>query len=343
MNILTIDMKRIGEIKKLVSDIYIKNKIVEFPVDILSIIKTYSRIRVSKYSDLMYKNGLSVEEVYNYLNTEEAVTDYDADKNRYLIRYNDINDYKSDQRLRWTLAHELGHILIGHLFDSRTSVNNSSLPDEEYKLYESEANYFAATLLANPILLNKYRINSENDLAELCDISLSAAKNRYRNYLKYEKYSKLTRSEKELDEFLNNSFRGIVKKRICHMCGNKPNADDSFCSICGNNIFVLGDDEMIYKSIDLNELHKAAICPVCGNEETNITGDYCQICGSYIRNKCTNCNLDLEGNARYCTNCGSQSTFYTKNLLTDWQTEYNDSNEPNYDVNFTLADEEMPF
>lgn len=95
---------------------------------------------------------------------------------------------------------------------------------------------------------------------------------------------------------------------------------------------------MIYPSIQLDENHRAVECPKCKNE--NIIGDYCQICGSYLVNKCTGftnepgnryegswhelnsgCGKLLSGESRFCIECGSTSTFYESGLLSDWETE----------------------
>lgn len=77
----------------------------------------------------------------------------------------------------------------------------------------------------------------------------------------------------------------------------------------------------IYSSVELNENHKAEICPVCGNGSV-VEGDYCQICGSHIRNYCTNeqCvgSEGLSGDARYCPHCGSTSTFAENKILPSW-------------------------
>ena len=68
---------------------------------------------------------------------------------------------------------------------------------------------------------------------------------------------------------------------------------------------------MNYDYILLNDRSKAKICPTCENENTNIDGNFCQICGTQILNECTSykCKSTLSGDARYCSFCGCESTF----------------------------------
>lgn len=85
---------------------------------------------------------------------------------------------------------------------------------------------------------------------------------------------------------------------------------------------------MIYKKIETHETGKLKICPVCKNEITNLEGNYCQICGCILKNECLNslcknfeCN-PLPSNARYCPNCGEESSFFKKQILPPWQTKF---------------------
>lgn len=83
---------------------------------------------------------------------------------------------------------------------------------------------------------------------------------------------------------------------------------------------------MKYPKLEVYETGKLKQCPNCDNEETDIEGDYCQICGNSLVNRCINddcpsCqhNDVLPSNARYCPICGNRSSFYNKNMLPDWR------------------------
>jgi len=90
---------------------------------------------------------------------------------------------------------------------------------------------------------------------------------------------------------------------------------------------------MRYPAITLNENGKALVCPHCDNEELT-PGDFCIICGNDIINHCAvspdrnvpsvslkSCGAILVGNARYCSHCGNESSFYQKGWLADWRSE----------------------
>lgn len=91
-------------------------------------------------------------------------------KGRSFVRYNSSHPVK---RNRFTVAHELGHHLLGHTSGCGRGTNSSS-PQEV------EANQFAAELLM-PLQLLKESINNNNTvskLARLCWVSNEAMSNR---------------------------------------------------------------------------------------------------------------------------------------------------------------------
>ncbi len=87
-----------------------------------------------------------------------------------------VNDKENRKRIRFTIAHELGHYLLGHLGSDITKTNR------EYKnakpIQETEADMFAARLLAPACVLWGIRANTAEQISTVCDISITAA--RYR-------------------------------------------------------------------------------------------------------------------------------------------------------------------
>ncbi len=91
---------------------------------------------------------------------------------RYIIIYNEKH---SRRRIRWTIAHELGHIFLGHFEHPETSK-------------DSEANYFAQQLLMPLAVLDKLDCCERNLISELCDVSLSSADIRLNGFQRRKNY-----------------------------------------------------------------------------------------------------------------------------------------------------------
>lgn len=97
-----------------------------------------------------------------------------------------------------------------------------------------------------------------------------------------------------------------------------------------------------YTRIELDGNSKAKVCPVCGNDDV-MAGDFCQVCGSHIRNYCVNDQCrgadGLQGNARFCPYCGSETTFFKNGILNAW----NDSGSPFEETEYgTIYDADNP-
>jgi len=83
-----------------------------------------------------------------------------------------VSRNKPVPRQRFTAAHELGHILLGHVGRGGLVNREPSLADNPL---EREANVFASRLLAPACVLWGCGVQSENDIMELCGISRQAA------------------------------------------------------------------------------------------------------------------------------------------------------------------------
>ena len=81
----------------------------------------------------------------------------------------------SPERKRFTVAHELGHILAGHV-GKYTLVNREPSPTDNP--IEQEANVFASRLLAPACVLWGCGVQTAEDIRRLCRISQQAAEYR---------------------------------------------------------------------------------------------------------------------------------------------------------------------
>lgn len=80
------------------------------------------------------------------------------------------------QRKRFTVAHELGHIMLGHV-GKYELVNREISPTDNP--IEQEANVFASRLLAPACVLWGLKVQSADEIAQICDISPTAAAYRW--------------------------------------------------------------------------------------------------------------------------------------------------------------------
>lgn len=75
-------------------------------------------------------------------------------------------------RKRFTVAHELGHIILGHI--GKFELVNRE-PSSEDNPIEHEANVFASRLLAPACVLWGCNVRTPEEIMELCNISYPAA------------------------------------------------------------------------------------------------------------------------------------------------------------------------
>ena len=90
----------------------------------------------------------------------------------YVVFYNPTNPIP---RIRWTLAHELGHILMGHFASGYSTPGNPPLDQGEKAWEDVMADRFASQLLCPLPGVFLCGPSSQGELAQLCDLSAQAA------------------------------------------------------------------------------------------------------------------------------------------------------------------------
>ena len=117
--------------------------------------------RIAKQTDIVLLKNSAV----NLLSENESGITLMQDDKLYIV----YADEQSPQRCRFTIAHELGHIFLGHLF--KADGNGCLITDDA----EHSANVFARDLLAPACVLHEMQVINAAAIANLCDISLEAA------------------------------------------------------------------------------------------------------------------------------------------------------------------------
>ena len=152
MRLLDDDYERI---KSAVADLYRHYSVTTIPVDVFSLAQKMG-IAIRAYS--------SCPDLFRLVLRGEAPEDgfkatiLDGSLGTTVIFYNDT---MSRQRIRFTILHEIGHIVLGHKQGS--------------ELAEAEANFFAKYAIAPPVLVHCIHPTDYVDIADAFDISLECA------------------------------------------------------------------------------------------------------------------------------------------------------------------------
>lgn len=320
-----------------------------FPIDIMSVIKNVNpEIIVSSLSEYMSKRHLLPKPLQIDLDIKDARCYYAPNYDVKLIIYNDAQPYR---RIRFSLAHELAHIVMGHLNDERTELSRGGLPDPIYYAMEGEANVFSGNFLAPPILVHEYakeKITDAWSIANLFELSLEAV----RDY-RIPDYDLWLRTEPQKNE--KNILARCIPRLHPHTCGKCGGThygkSIQYCIYCGkkyrlDNVpldwdSVISDsslewrDNVQYREFPTDDEGRLRECLECENEVFADSGIYCHICGKPIKNTCCH-DYDHDGvayscakamqngipsNARYCPYCGEPTAFYRADVLQSWEEE----------------------
>ena len=96
-------------------------------------------------------------------------------KGKFYIIYNEKDNL---QERRFTVAHEIGHILLEHLFSSPTS-------QQEKEIREQEADIFATLLLAPICVIQALKLQTPEEIQSVCNIPYQYAQ-WYSEFIKYD-------------------------------------------------------------------------------------------------------------------------------------------------------------
>ena len=277
--------------------------ILQVPIDLKIIFDSLSNeIRLQTYRQYMEERHRTLKQTVADFESELGTCLFDPTTNRYLIYY---NSSLSRELCRFTLAHELGHILLEHHIEAHTNLlSRSFLPKKVYKAFEREAEVFARNLLSPALLAKKLRMithhnNVVDAFAEAFTITKSAAQvrsDKIKTDMAYYTDSALQYAERIRMQY----------QPMCKNCNHRVPMKTKFCPFCGSNEIRYS---LTYDATPIitSEAQAKAVCrcPRCGNKEILPDANYCIICGLPLNNLCLGATTHSNPRyAKYCMVCG---------------------------------------
>lgn len=172
--------------------ILIDFKIGSLPVDIVQIA---SEAGISIVKD---------SEVHELYDNEAGASIKDGEK--WYIVY---DDSMVRGRIRFTIAHELGHIFLGHPL--KEGHNSRTTFDTDKPAIETEADIFASRLLSPACVLWGLQVRSVNEIISLCDVSRRAAEIRMERMEELYKRGRFLTSP--LEKKVYNQFKPFIDEK----------------------------------------------------------------------------------------------------------------------------------
>jgi len=311
--------------KKLAKEFLIKSKVKALPINPFAICKQHGFVirSVKETEDIIHEiDPFDVRE-----NPDCDAKTYLTSKGRYVIVYDDA--VFSQGRIIWTIAHEIGHIVLKHLTQFEQTEIHKGLTDKENEVLEKEADAFASEFLAPAEVLLSCKCVKKKMIIKLCGLSDEAAfyrKEYLKNYQPDYKYERLDKEiYKQFFNFIHNKdFFVNLHYKICPVCKNYLlSTKERFCRICGNQV----TSRTLMKGIiyndgpEMGKQKRTFVCPKCLRHRGSKSGSNCSHCGTSLINRCSNpsCKKTHIGSSRYCYECGKPNSFLLNGIVPDWK------------------------
>ena len=180
-------------ISHLARDFLLKNKITQLPINLNDIFKQ-NKWKAVSYSKL---KKLNIKTFEKYIHDNSGFTI--CYNNNMYVFYDDMLPIPIQ---RFTICHEIGHILLNHF-------------DFPIANREQEANMFAARILMPMCVLYECNISNSREIEILCNVSSVAAKYRYERLEMLKKRHKfyIDKNEKKLKNQFKNFIKSYLKNK----------------------------------------------------------------------------------------------------------------------------------
>ena len=167
----------------------IKFKEFEFPVGTFRIFRQLDNTKLYTYEELSKRFGVSLQALVAS-SSNYGYNLFNINKKRYAVAY---NSNKDETTVRFTLAHELGHVILGHMDDGEAE--------------NKEANCFSRNFLCPIPAVDFFDINTIYDYQDVFNVSEPMAE----TSLKWYDNDKYYISVKNYSEYWNELNRKFLK------------------------------------------------------------------------------------------------------------------------------------
>ncbi|WP_086348059.1 XRE family transcriptional regulator [Candidatus Enterococcus clewellii] len=295
-----------------------------FPVNILQLCNNLYKTKLATYEEFADEIGKSIDYVAKTIGKNNDAFTLNRG-GEFIIVFNDDIVDNVVKRIRFSIAHEVGHIMLSHFNDGDLVLTRGGLTEEKYKVLEIEADKFAQELLLPTFLVNED--SSIETLSKTFDVSKQVAKIALNAKQKYPwikatlPYRALFRSKQNRIKFISLKSARLIEARdsmnfhsfiqrlwikpnyyFCIHCKNVDKTLETevfYCPICGSkelevvsekNYFLFHEQKeremMSYSSLEVdNEGRLTENCPICSND--HVSDNYCSVCGIGVINSCS--------------------------------------------------------
>ncbi|MDR1689085.1 MAG: hypothetical protein LBS21_10805 [Clostridiales bacterium] len=279
---------RCNEISKRVYELAVLSGADSYPVNLRDILspRVLSKYKIEAATFEDFERFVpSSNEIFK---TSDGASVYFPEADLFLLFYN--SKIYAQARINWTIAHEMGHIIMRH---APEGISGS--------FAEREADCFAKLLLCHPLIIKNCEITSHTDIQKLCAISKLAAKNR-------EAELKSSPSYNKWDWLIAERFTSFSSRKKCTSCQTIctcpafEGTQALYCGNCGSDIFEKSVKVFTAKIPKV----KTSKCPVCENSDLT-ESRFCKICGFNLQNPCTVCEKPTYTVAKFCPYCAGKT------------------------------------
>ncbi len=152
------------------ASLLVERHVLRVPVKVEAIARIYGA-RFTPLTDCE-KHGLGREALFAIWGNRDGAAI--VTPRHWTICYNDL---QPPNRVRFTIAEEMFHYLLGHSADERFRADSQSYDDATYELYEAEAKRAAGLLLVPPTVYYRYRrVCGSGEIARLCRVSAACVR-----------------------------------------------------------------------------------------------------------------------------------------------------------------------